>query len=104
MAKTQSAHQTVRSLASSTRSSTLSILFRISARARGLDGRGGGGSVGNDLGAGSPRRAPASAGAVAGEEALARGLGGGGRLAESSSTAIFFSFFPLFSLEFLRIP
>ena len=77
MAKTQSAHPTVRSLASSIRSSTLSILFRISARAppgrgpRGAAG-GGGGQQGSSWVA-DPPKGSSAAGAVAGEE----GPGGG---------------------------
>lgn len=71
----QSAHQTVRSLASSIRSSTLSILFGISActraRAAARPGpwRGGGGSGGIESDAESPT--PKGSSAVAGEEGRA---------------------------------
>lgn len=76
MAKMQSAHQTVRTLASSIRSSTLSILFGISACTQG---RGLGEAAGAQEGSTrvtDPPEGSAAAGAVAGEEGRA-GRGGG---------------------------
>jgi hypothetical protein len=85
MAKTQSAHQTVRSLTSSIRSSTLSILFGISAcpARRGVGPGEAGGQEGSTRVTGPPGEGSAAAGAVAGEEGRA---GGGG---DSSRRRIF---------------
>jgi len=70
----QSAHQTVRSLASSIRSSTLSILFRISAcrRARAAARRGPWEAEGGSGGIESDAESPTPKGsAIAGEEGRA---------------------------------
>jgi hypothetical protein len=86
MAKTQSAHQTVRSLTSSIRSSTLSILFGISAcaaRRGAARGEVAGAQEGSTRITGPPGEGSAAAGAVAGEEGRA---GGGG---DSSRRRIF---------------
>jgi hypothetical protein len=98
MAKTQSAHPTVRSLASSIRSSTLSILFRISARA---PGRGPRGAQRGSSWVADPPKGSAAAGAVAGGEGRAGGQGGQGwRLGELSRRD--FSFFFLFGFFFFE--